>query len=50
MELYTIEALELELKQLYAVLEVSSDTEEKECIQQAIQQRNLQLVRLCPNE
>lgn len=50
MELYAIEKLETELQELYKELETTSDTEEKQRILQAIQTRNLKLVRLCPNE
>lgn len=50
LEQFMIQDIESELQELYKALEATNDTEEKKSIQQAIQQRNLQLVRLCPNE
>lgn len=50
LELFAIEQLEQELQILYSKLEHTSDTKERQHIQQAIQERNLKLVRLMPNE
>lgn len=50
LEQFVIEQLESELQELYSKLEHTSDIEEKKRIQQAIQQRNLRLTRLMPNE
>lgn len=49
-ELFHIEQLESELQTLYTKLEHTTDKEERERIQVAIQARNLKLVRLMPNE
>ncbi len=49
-ELFFIEQLESELQVLYAKLNRTTDKEERERIQQAIQACNLRLVRLMPNE
>ncbi len=49
-ELFTIEKIESELETLYEALGKTSDTEERQHIQQAIQERNLKLVRFMPNE
>lgn len=45
-----IEQLETELQVLCSKLEYTTDKEERERLQQAIQARNLRLVRLMPNE
>lgn len=50
LEYFTIEKIESELGALYEELEKTNDTEEKRNIQKAIQQRNLRLTRLMPNE
>lgn len=49
-ELFFIEQLESELQVLYSKLEYTTDKEEREQLQMAIQARNLRLVRLMPNE
>ncbi len=49
-EFYTIERIEQELKALYEELEKTRDMQERRRIQQSIQERNLQLVRMMPNE
>jgi hypothetical protein len=49
MEFFLIEQLERELTVLYAQLDIASEAE-KQTIQQHIQERNLRLFRLLPNE
>ncbi len=49
-EQFTIETIEQELSALYKALETTSDIEERKYIQAAIQNRNLKLTRLMPNE
>jgi hypothetical protein len=49
LEFYLIEQLERELSLLYAQLDKASEAE-KQSIQQRIQDRNLRLFRLLPNE
>lgn len=50
LELFTIEQLEQELQKLYVELEKVKDDNEKRHIQRSIQERNLKLIRLMPNE
>jgi hypothetical protein len=50
MELTFIEQTEREVRELYALLEHNSDTEERQNIMQGIQERNLMLTRLMPCE
>lgn len=50
LEQFEIEKIESELQILYSKLNTSGVEEERELIQQAIQERNLKLVRMMPNE
>lgn len=50
LEFFLIEQLESELQDLYSKLERSTDEGERNKLQEAIQARNLRLVRLMPNE
>lgn len=50
LEQFFIEQLENELQLLYSKLEHTSNEDERDHIMQAIQERNLRLVRFCPNE